>query len=272
MSAESRPARADEITRLWPAVRAAHLFGSAEQLAQFHAAGPWRVRVTDRGEALVVARWRQHLDVLAIRGLWAPSHRVPELVRDACAVARAQGLARVLSPLVALSQFGPYRDAGLGVAETIVALCARTRGIDAQLPPGYTVRQARTSDLDALALLDGRCFDEFWRYGPEELADSVDRERVFVAEKPGTIGLAGYSACSLHGATATLGRLAVSPEARGQGLGAALCAESVRWVAGKGAETISLCTQESNRESRALYDRLGFSPTSERYVLGMCDA
>ncbi|TLM92968.1 MAG: GNAT family N-acetyltransferase, partial [Actinobacteria bacterium] len=81
-----------------------------------------------------------------------------------------------------------------------------------------------------------------------------------------------YATCGAHGATATLGRLAVSPEARGRGIGAALVAEAARWSAGVGCETLSLCTQSTNEASRALYARLGFVEASERYVLGTRDA
>ena len=59
-----RPIRAEEVVRLWPAVRAAKLMNTAEEFARFREAGPWRVRVSEAGEGLVLDRWRAHQDLL----------------------------------------------------------------------------------------------------------------------------------------------------------------------------------------------------------------
>jgi len=263
----TRPALAADVFSLWPAVKAAHLMATPEEFSDFREAGPWRVRVTDGGEALLLALWRTHLDVLAIRGLWGASQHVADLVDDAAAVARAQGLGRVLSPLVVRSAAGPYLAAGMEEAESIVALQARCDALaPAPAPAGIRLRPGVPTDIPQLAALDARCFDEFWRYGERELAESIRRERVSVAEHDDG-RIAGYATCAIWGATATVGRLAVADHARRRGVGRSLLADEAGWALRGGAHTLTLCTQEDNAGSRALYAATGFVELPERFIL-----
>ena len=100
MSGILRPAQRPDLAWLWPAVRTAQIFDSTAELEAFWSEAPWRVRVNARGEAAVLVRWREHLDMLAIKGLWCSERRVPLLLEDLRAVARAQGFGRLLSPLL----------------------------------------------------------------------------------------------------------------------------------------------------------------------------
>jgi len=271
MNDSTRPASFDDIARLWPAVKAARLMASADELASFRSAGPWRVRVTDTGDALLLASWRAHLHILAIRGLWAPQHRIAELVADATAVARAQGFAQVLSPLLAASELQAYVAAGMEVAEPIIALQGLAEDVAVcRRPADVTLRIGSIGDLADIVQLDAACFNEFWRYGPQELGESLSHERVLIAEKDGA--LLGYATCSLHGGSATVGRLAVSPRARRQGVGMALLSDVAGFALRSGAYAVTLCTQEANEASRALYASASMIELSERYALAACRA
>lgn len=270
MSGTLRPARSNEIARLWPAVKAARLMPSAEEFSAFRDAGPWRVQVTDEGEAIVLAAWRAHLNVLAIRGLWASAHRVPRLVDAAAAIGRAQGFASVLSPLVPVLELEPYRRAGMRELERLVALQAEAAEIARQPadPAGIRVRVAVVGDVPALAVLDSACFEGFWRYGEPELRDALERERVLLAEDASG-AILGYATCARYGASATLGRLAVAPIARRRGIAAALCTCAARWARDGGAYTMTLCTQEANEGSRSLYSAMRFTELGARFALGI---
>jgi len=266
MSAATRPARAEDVSRLWPAVRAARLMATADELARFRESGPWRVRVNDDGEALLLAAWRVHLQTAAIRGLWAGPHRIAALVEDAAAVARAQGFTQVLSPLLAASELAPYLGAGMEVAEPIVALQGLAEDIAAHpVRADIGIRRASAADLRSLAELDAACFDEFWRYGTDELEESLSRDRVTIAEKDGR--LVGYATCTLYGASATLGRLAVSPDSRREGVGRALLGDVAGYAVRSGVFAVTLCTQEANADSRSLYAATSFAELPERYAL-----
>jgi ribosomal protein S18 acetylase RimI-like enzyme len=240
---------------------------SAEELGRYRAAAPWRVRVTESGEALVLSTWRSHLATLAIRGLWAAPQRVGTLVEDAAAIARSQGYSELLSPLVSYSELEPYVGAGMKPIEPIVALQGRAEAIARTRPvrAAAAIRVGLFSEISALVEVDAGCFDEFWRYGTPEIEDSMRRERVAVAECDGAI--VGYCTSSLNGATATVGRLAVAPRARRQGVGALLLTDAAAYAVRSHCETVTLCTQEANAASRSLYQRCSLVELPERYAL-----
>lgn len=271
MSGLTRQLRADEVDYLWPAVRGTHVFGSAEELAAFRDAQPWRVRVSERGDVLLVERWRDHLDVLSIRALVASPKRVGELVDDACAVARSQGLSRLLSPLV-VDPAREYVLAGMEPMLRIVAFIARAGSLTtashcgAAMAAGVRLRCAIASDLAGLTALDKECFDEFWRQGEPELGDDLSNSRVVVAEdEEGHV--VGYSTAIRRGSSVTLGRLAVAPSVRRRGVGRALVGDVDRWAHAQGALGLSLCTQEGNETARALYESSGFDEAPGRYLM-----
>lgn len=266
-----RAAQPDELVRLWPAARTAHVANSLDELKEFHATGPWRVRISDAGDAMVLARWREHLGMLAIRGLWVAEHRVPALIAEARGVARAQGFETVLTPLLSRSLHGAYVEQGMVEIEPIVALQGIPGRVAMRLAGGdaFCVRPANPSDVERLLCIDSASFNEFWRYGRDELERALTGERAILALDDGEI--AGYASAVVRRETCTLGRLAVAPEARRKGLGSALVTDIARWAAGSGATVLSLCTQETNEASRALYARCGLIEVDERYGILAAD-
>jgi ribosomal protein S18 acetylase RimI-like enzyme len=261
----TRSATADEARRLWPAVSAAHLFDGRDELLAWWEAAPWRVRVTGGGEAALLGPWREHLDLLAVRGLWCSTERVGALVTDLCAVARAQGFGRLLGPLVPDDAVGPYLAAGLAERQRVVVYRMQPPlAVVRPAPEGVTLRVGTMRDLDAVAAVDRVCFDDFWRYDEEALRHSLARERLGLAEVAGT--LIGYTFSRTHGPEATIGRLAVVEDRRRGGVGTALLADAVECAARKGASGVTLCTQEENDDSRRLYVRAGFREAPGRLV------
>ena len=57
MSAAIRSATPQECARLWPEVRTEHLFPDAEAFKEYCKADPWRLRITERGEAAILGPW-----------------------------------------------------------------------------------------------------------------------------------------------------------------------------------------------------------------------
>ena len=266
-----RTATAEECRALWPAVSAEHLMDSPEELQAYHAAGPWRVRVAGRGEAALLGAWRLHLDVLALRGVWCSERHVAAFATDAIEVARGRGFGRVMSPLLPSDLIGGYRRAGLSETVPIVAI----QGIPDRMPPreapaGVTLRAAAASDIAHLAVLDAQCFDDFWRYGADELAGLLSRERCMLAETAEG-QLIGYTLATVSRGAAMLSRLCTAPQARRTGIGAALLADVGAWCRAAEASTIALCTQEENAASRALYASAGLVEVGDRYALALGD-
>lgn len=262
-----RPARDEEVVRVWPLVRAARLVATAQELEQLRRVAPWRLQVGEHGEVALLERWRGHLGICAIQGLWVARHELSACVADVASIARAQGFNEVLSPLLGQAALAPYLQAGMAVREPIVALQAPA-GIVARPRArlGVSVRAAGVGDLGELERIDAECFDDFWRYGEPELIRVLGDERVSVATGPWGEPL-GYSTCVVRAGSATLGRLAVRASARGRGIGALLLGEAAEWAEAVGAHTFTLCTQESNETARRLYTAAGMTEVAERYAL-----
>lgn len=257
-----------EADAIWPALDATHVFDSYDDLQRFRADGAWRVQVTERGEAVVLERWRSHLDVLAMLGVWCSRRRVPELVQQVRRIASARGYGRLLSPMVDTALAASYERAGLAVHTRIVTLRRDRRGWNSGEPTmaeGMHLRRARKDDLPGLVQLDSECFDDFWRYDGERLARYLAKDRMVVAESSHEV--IGYTLATTVRGTGTIGRLAVSPSARLRGVGETLLIDALGYLFRTGAEAVSLCTQEGNLASRALYRKVGLMELDSRLVL-----
>lgn len=261
-------ARDHEVARLWPALAASRLFATPEDLDRFRAAGPWRVLVDDSGRAAVLERWREHMDILGIKGVWCAERDLAALLEDVRAVAREQGFARVMSPLIAEETARPYVSAGMEAIERIVALRSNTRGmkggLEAEMPQDVELLLADTRSLESLRAVDEACFPPFWRYGPEAIRAMLEDGRVVVATESGQV--IGYTWCTIDRGIGTLGRLAVLPQGRHRGVGSAILDDALGFMKRGGAELVSLCTQEDNDASRALYARQGLRELPGRLV------
>lgn len=258
MSGVTRPAAAGELHWIAPAAVRARLVADADEIAAISAAEPWRVRVTERGEAALLGRWREHTDDCAVLGLWCGPLRVPVLACDLIEVARAQGFGRLLGPLVPAYSARPYLDAGLRVVQRIVIyrLDRPGRLIAPEPRARVTVREADSRDLAAIVRIDRAAFDEFWRYDPAQLERLMTEGRAAVAEEAGT--LIGYTLATVSGGEGSVARLAVVPGSRRCGVGAALASDAVVSLASRGVRAVTLSTQYDNEASRTLYETLGF--------------
>lgn len=266
MTGLTRPATRAELAWVAPAAARAHVVADVAELATMSGSEPWRVRVTERGEAAVLGPWRAHLRDCAVFGLWCAPARVPVIITDLLEVASAQGFERLLGPLVPERDARPYLDAGLRVVSRVVVMrAAISKGAAAPTAPaGLIIRPADVADLPRIIALDEECFEPFWHYDATSLTRLVDAERVVVAEVDGRI--VGYTLCTLRAGQGSLGRLAVARAYRRRGIGRYLVAEALAWQAARGARTVVLSTQEENAASRSLYASAGFRETGDVLV------
>lgn len=270
MFTKVRAATEREVERLWPAVRSEGPHKTREAYLSAYRAQPWSVRIAGRGQAAILGRWKTHLDVLAMRRVWAPARVVPAFVADAKAVAAERGFGRLLSPLLPEMLLVPYLKAGMGVAERVVALQADPCFVPMREAAGVSVREGTPSDLPQVAAIDAAGFGDFWRWDEPDLLGMLVEERLAVAED-GSGAVIGYTLATLDQGLVTLTRLAVLPEARRCGVGTALLGESAAWAARAGGRTISLCTQVGNTASRSLYRRSGFLELEHVYAFAIKD-
>jgi ribosomal protein S18 acetylase RimI-like enzyme len=157
------------------------------------------------------------------------------------------------------------------VAQRIVGIQGHPQLVLPADPPlGVAIRAGGPADLAAVARIEAESFDDFWRWGDEDLLGFLADERLAVACARGG-AIIGYTLATVSRGSATLTRLATAPHARGAGVGRALLSEAAAWAASKGAVTFALCTQEENSASRSVYAAAGLTELDERYAFAIGD-
>ena len=263
------PASAADLVRLRTALEVSGLFTSPEELAEVVRTEPWRLQVSERGEAVILDRWREHLESAAIEALWCAERRIPALVDQVRAIVSRLGFSELVSPVVPVEQAYAYEAAGMTIAETIVSweLDLRKPGAAASCaaPEGVRLRDGSAADVPAVLAVDADCFDPFWRYDARRLTRLLGVQRLAVAEERGAP--IGYTLSTVDRGLGQLGRLCVAPCAQRRGVGRALVAEAIASVVRQGARRLVLCTQAGNAPAIGLYRQAGFRETGGRSVL-----
>ena len=127
-----------------------------------------------------------------------------------------------------------------------------------------TVRPVEERDIPALLTIEQACFEDLWRYDALSFRDIAQTHPYFVvAEFPainrGTTGrVVGYQFNALDGEFGYLVRIAVHPSVGGQGIGARLMSEAIRFFKDARVSRIMLNTQEDNTYAHRLYEWFGF--------------
>ena len=180
----------------------------------------------------------------------------PEIV--ACVNALAErGVNAAVTPALAPYEAKPFLRAGFRLHENL-HLLARPITV---APPEVTnrLRHGRPWDRRRVLEVDNKAFEQFWRFDAFSLREArraTPTNRFMVAPGPG--GVVGYAVTGRAGGRGYLQRLAVDPEAQGQGIGAALVNDCLGWLHRKGVSLALVNTQERNRRAIDLYERLGF--------------
>jgi len=178
--------------------------------------------------------------------------------------------------LVARDEAGTVRTAERGGFDLVEARLTLTHSVGEPPLDGATggVREHRPEDLPALESLARRtpyvsrfAFDE--RFPRERLADYhaawiAFADAVLVAESAGRID--GYITCRVapRGGDASLGIVAVEEDRRQAGVADALMVEAIRWLAGRGMETVSVDVAARNVRTQRYVQRQGFVTSSFR--------
>ncbi len=132
------------------------------------------------------------------------------------------------------------------------------------LPPGAVLRAMTESDLAAVEQVDADAFDPLWHISLDSLRRAFSQSVVAsVVESQGR--LIGYQLSTAKPSGAHLARLAVRRDAQGSGLGAALVIDLINQMRRRGADLVSVNTQNDNHVSLALYQKIGFIRTGEEY-------
>lgn len=209
------------------------------------------------GHRLRVAPWQGRAFV-ALVGPARTRHqpRPPEIAACLDELA-ARGVTQAVTPALSPYEAEPFFQAGFELHERL-HLLART--IDEEPPaPTHRLRRGRPWDRSRVLDLDGKAFEEFWRFDSLSLKEArraTPVHRFQVAMANGRVS--GYAVTGRAGGRGYLQRLAVDPELKGQGMGTSLVNDCLGWLYGKGVGMALVNTQERNRRALDLYERLGF--------------
>lgn len=128
--------------------------------------------------------------------------------------------------------------------------------------PGFHIRRMRAADLPRVLAVENVCFSTPWKEATfTGLMKRTDTD-LYVAELDGA--LAGYAACWTVIDQSELGNVAVSPDARGMGIGGALVDTVVERVKERGAHELFLEVRESNHVAQGIYRDRGFVVVGRR--------
>lgn len=255
-----------EFGRLEHTLVAAKSFADAQEMRAAFEHDPWRIKVNDRGDVAVLARWRDHLPVLAIEALWCPTVRIPDAVTQFRRLGEEMGLTDVVSPPTPVEEARPYEVAGMHPYTVVTTYTlARLAGLRMPTAPAeLVIREADHRDLETLIALDAACFEPFWRYDARHLSRFIATARLAVASLDGEP--VGYTLCTIDGDDGLLGRLCVTEPNRRRGIGAALLFDAARFINREGGLRMTLSTQVDNHPSQALYRSASMQSTGHRYA------
>jgi ribosomal protein S18 acetylase RimI-like enzyme len=165
----------------------------------------------------------------------------------------------VLTAALPPEEHGPYLRTGFTVHERLHLLRRAVEPLPEAPAAAGSLARGRRRDRPAVLAIDAAAFPHFWRLDAVGLDDALSATpSVRFRLAAGGTGPAGYAVTGRAGTRGYLQRLAVHPDRQGQGLGAALVVDGLRWLRRWGAREVLVNTQEDNRSALSLYQRLGF--------------
>jgi ribosomal protein S18 acetylase RimI-like enzyme len=132
-------------------------------------------------------------------------------------------------------------------------------------PHNVRIRRMKESDFSFVANLDFKAFGSFWHNTLDSLHRAYSQSVYATVAENQSGEIIGYQLSTGNRLGAHLARLAVSPEAQGQGVASALVSELIQHLDSNQHGNLSVNTQEDNFASLALYKKLGFSKTGEYF-------
>lgn len=130
------------------------------------------------------------------------------------------------------------------------------------LQRGYLIRKMTEQDLDRLMVIENESFSLPWSRQSYEAELLNQYSTYLVCDWEGEV--AGYVGMWTLFEEAHITNVAVAPEFRGRGIGAALMAEEEKIAQVKKADRILLEVRPSNAAAVAMYKGMGYIPTGLR--------
>ena len=199
--------------------------------------------------------------------LLTPGRAVSESTAAAAAgAAMARGYQRLRTSALSHVESEPFLRAGFQPCQQLALLSRpiQARPSKDSISPGngsIAIRRARRRDRPSVLAVDHAAFEPFWQLDQAGLRDAL-RATPFrhfrIAHQDADTGPTGYAISGRSGPSGYLQRLAISPSRQGQGAGAALVMDGLKWMARWGATHVWVNTPQHNTGALRLYERLGF--------------
>ncbi len=126
------------------------------------------------------------------------------------------------------------------------------------------VRPMSLDDLDGVTRIDQQAFPPLWQISREYVELAYRQAAIAtVADQEGK--LVGYQISTATTVGGHLARLAIAPAEQGMGIGSSLLYDLLAQFKRRGAQIITVNTQQNNKPSLRLYTRAGFELTGEAY-------
>ncbi len=158
-------------------------------------------------------------------------------------------------------------DSGFEGRQQIVVLEQNSAPFETRpVPPGVEIRPMSEADLPAVAAVDAAGFEHLWRNSLATLRlGLLQAGFATVAELDGEI--VGYQISTRNSFGTHLARLAVDPQQQRHGVGYYLVQDLLNNTRQAGLYRVTVNTQNNNQPSLALYQKMGFILTGERYTV-----
>lgn len=154
---------------------------------------------------------------------------------------------------------------GFSHTQDIVMLEWKSPDVPKQISvEGVKIRAMQPADLPEVADLDAFAFMPLWQNPLDALEKALPQATsATVAEDEQ--GLVGYQISTANPFGAHLARLAVRPDAQRRGLGSLIVADLILRLKKKNVARLTVNTQSDNHASLALYEKMGFVVTGEKF-------
>ena len=244
----------------WPAVARRAPLRPPEELRAYCAAGPWRVRVADRGEAALLGVWRSTSTCSRCAASGAPSATSPPSsttradcarawLRPACSLRCCPSTFSARTARAGMSApASDHRDPGHPRRMSL----RPTRPAECRLRAGLAATISRR-----LPLLDAAVLRRVLALRAEELLGAVSARSACAVAETARGELIGYTLATVSRGAATLARLVHAPACAPTGVGRALVSEVARGRTRPVPRRSRCARRRRTPPSRALYAAAG---------------
>lgn len=146
----------------------------------------------------------------------------------------------------------------------VVLLWENTTPLRAPENTALEIHRMLPEHLNGVYQLDNLAFEYEWRNSASALEMAYHQSAVATVVLEGE-QVVGYQISTANVTGGHLARLAVHPQARGQGIGYALVYHLLNEMQSRGINHVTVNTQQDNAASLAVYARAGFRQIEEQY-------